>query len=130
MSSKDSDDDPDSGITRVDLQRYEAFEWNWSFHTVLRRVDAGLLVRSTDGASGFAMRLNSKGNIPASFSFFFLFIFFLSFFLFFFFLFFTGFFTDRGSLYLEQTKQFQGVENTCNLGQVKVAKSVLFKRLF
>ena len=35
-------------------------------------------------ASGFAMRLNSKGNIPASFSFFFLFIFFLSFFLLFF----------------------------------------------
>ena len=115
MSSKDSDDDPDSGITRVDLQRYEAFEWSWSFHAVLRRVDAGLLVGSTDGASGFAMRLNSKGNIPASF---------------FFFLFFTGFFTDRGSLYLEQTKQFQGVENTCNLGQVKVVKSVLFKRLF
>lgn len=56
--------------------------------------------------------------------------FFLPFFLFFFF--FTRFFTDRGSLYLEQTKQFQGVENTfrCNLGQVKVAKSVLFKRLF
>lgn len=84
MSSKDSDDDPDSGITRVDLQRYEAFEWSWSFHAVLRRVDAGLLVGSTDGASGFAMRLNSKGNIPASFSFFFLFIFFLSFFLLFF----------------------------------------------
>lgn len=107
-------------VLLVDLQRYEDFEWSWSFHAVLRRVDAGLLVESTDGASGFAMRLNSKGKY---FCFFF---FLLSFF------FFTGFFTDRGSLYLEQTKQFQGVENTfrCNLGQVKVARSVLFERLF